>query len=345
MHFTSAFWTLNLFITAICAAPTHRSLTAISLETVGLFPNGTWLENAAVRSNGQLLVTLLSSPQVYQVDPFISQQPQLVQTIPDAEGLLGIGEVEEDVFAVVAGNLSLATVVSTVGSYSIWKVDVHDSQNPTSSKVVDIPAAQFLNGLAVLDTNGSVLVSDSGAGVVYRVDTNTGEYQIVLEDPLMKPAAGGVQLGINGIQIQNGYLYFTSSTQGLFARVAIHPNGTAAGSIEVVASLGGFGDDFALDRAGDAYIGTNPDDTLIKVTPAGEVTLIAGSINSTALAGATSTHFGRTAADESILYVTTSGRFTDAAGEQTFIPGEVIAVRGLQYWLVSDFFLRFTKSD
>ncbi|KAF7978229.1 hypothetical protein HWV62_1232 [Athelia sp. TMB] len=322
MRFTSAFWTLPFILTATFAAPAHRSLGAVSLKTVGLFPNGTWLENAAARSNGQLLVTLLSSPQVYQVDPFSFQQPQLVQTIPGAEGLLGIGEVEKDVFAVVAGNLSLATVVSTVGSYSIWKVDVRDSQNPTSYKVVDIPAAQFLNGLAVLDTKGNILVSDSGAGVVYRVNTYTGSYQIVLEDPSMKPAPGGVQLGINGIQIQNGFLYYTSSTQGLFARVAIHPNGTAAGPIEVVASLGGFGDDFALDRASDAYIGTNPDDTLIKVTPAGKVTLVAGSINSTALAGATSTHFGRTAADKSILYVTTSGRFTNAAGEQIFIPGE-----------------------
>ena len=161
----------------------------------------------------------------------------------------------------------------------------------------------------------------------------------------MKPAAGGIQLGINGIQIQNSYLYFTSSTQGLFARVAIHPNGTAAGPIEVVASLGGFGDDFALDRAGDAYIGTNPDDTLIKVTPAGNVTLVAGNINSTAVAGATSTHFGRTAADKSILYITTSGRFTNAAGQQTFIPGEVIAVHGLQYWSVSTLLLCFLESD
>ncbi|KAF7976645.1 hypothetical protein HWV62_5967 [Athelia sp. TMB] len=345
MHLKSAFWTLNLLVTAISAAPAHRSLTGISLETVGVFPNGTWLENAAVRSNGQLLVTLLSSPQVYQVDPFSSQQPQLVQTIPGVEGLLGIGEVEEDVFAVIAGNLSIATVVSTVGSYSIWKVDVRDSQKPISHKVADIPTAQFLNGLAVLDTKGNVLVSDSGAGVVYLVDTNTGAYQVVLDDPTMKAAAGGEQLGINGIQIQNDFLYFTSSTQGLFARVAIHQNGTAAGPVKVVASLGGFGDDFALDRAGNAYIATNPEDTLIKVTPAGKVALVAGNINSTALAGGTSAHFGRTAADKSTLYVTTGGRFTDAAGEQTFIPGEVVAVRGLQYWSVSDFFLCFTKSD
>ena len=348
MHFTSAIWSLFL-LPAILAAPTHSPRASVTLETVGLFPNATWVENAAVRSNGQLLVTLLSSPDVYQVDPFRAQPPKLVQTIPGVTGLLGIAEVEPDVFAVVAGNLSLATVVSTpgahkstycakaatnhdtpAGSYSIWKVDVRTSR-PTASKVTDIPTAQFLNGMIVLDTSGTVLVADSGAGAVYRVNTRTGENEVVITDPLMQPAAGApFQLGINGINIRNGYLYFTSSTQGLFARIAIRADGTPAAGAAAVVSRTGAVDDFAFARNGAAYIATNLGNTLLEVTPAGNATVVAGNVNSSVLAGATSAHFGRTAADSSVLYVTTDGRFTNAAGNATFLPGKVVAVHGLQ---------------
>ena len=200
---------------------------------------------------------------------------------------------------------------------------------PTASKVTDIPAAQFLNGMTVLDTNGTILVADSGAGAVYRVDTNTGAHALVLADPLMQPAAGApYQLGINGIRIRDGYLYFTSSTQGLFVRIPIHADGSAAGAAEVVASPGSV-DDFTFGRGGDAYIATNVGNTLLEVTPVGDATVLAGNINSSALAGATSAHLGRTAADSSILYITTDGRFTDAAGNQTLLPGRVVAIRGL----------------
>ncbi|KAF7980947.1 hypothetical protein HWV62_36181 [Athelia sp. TMB] len=329
MHFTSAIWSLFL-LPAVLAAPTHSPRTSVTLETVGLFPNATWVENAAVRSNGQLLVTLLSTPAVYQVDPFHVQPPKLIQTIPGVTGLLGIAEVEPDVFAVVAGNLSLATVVSTPGSYSIWKIDVRTSQ-PTATKITDIPTAQFLNGMAVLDANGTVLVADSGAGAVYRVNTNTGENQVVITDPLMQPAVDApFQLGINGIGIRGGYLYFTSSTQGLFARIAIRADGTPAAGAAAVVSRTGAVDDFAFGRNGAAYIATNLGNTLLEVTPAGNATVVAGDINSSVLAGATSARFGRTAADSSVLYVTIDGRFTNAAGNATFLPGKVLAVRGLQ---------------
>ena len=119
MHFTSAIWSFCLLLPAILAAPAPTPRTSISLETVGLFPNGTWVENAAVRANGQLLVTLGSSPEVYQVDPFSAQPPKLIQIIPGVTGLLGIAEVETDVFAVVAGNLSVTTIISTTGTYNL----------------------------------------------------------------------------------------------------------------------------------------------------------------------------------------------------------------------------------
>jgi hypothetical protein len=92
------------------AAPSQPTLT-----DVWRFPKGTWAENMAVRSNGQLLVTFITPPDLYLVDP-VAPNPQLIHRFPQAASLLGIAEVEKDVFAVVAGNFSVKTLASTPGS-------------------------------------------------------------------------------------------------------------------------------------------------------------------------------------------------------------------------------------
>jgi hypothetical protein len=96
-----------------------RDTNDLVLRNVTQFPNGTWVENLAVRSNGQLLVTLASAPELYLVDPIGGKQPLLVHQFPSVVGLTGIAEVEKDVFAVVGGNLSLTTFTSPPGSYSL----------------------------------------------------------------------------------------------------------------------------------------------------------------------------------------------------------------------------------
>jgi hypothetical protein len=113
---------VSLFLIAIAittgasAAPGRGPV----LRDVAQFPNTTWVENLAVRSNGNLLVTLLSAPELFQVDPAGNgQQPQLVHQFSNITSLTGIAEVEKDVFAVAGGNISLATLTSTKGSFHL----------------------------------------------------------------------------------------------------------------------------------------------------------------------------------------------------------------------------------
>lgn len=93
------------------------------LRDVWQFPNDTWIENIAVRSNGQLLVTLLTVPELYQVDPAGAQEPKLVYRFPQALGLFGIAELETDVFGVIssnftAGKIANLTAANTPGTSS-----------------------------------------------------------------------------------------------------------------------------------------------------------------------------------------------------------------------------------
>jgi hypothetical protein len=176
------------------------------------------------------------------------------------------------------------------------------------SKVTDIPEGVSLNGIAALnESQGLLVVGDAGAGVVYTLNVHTGNYSKTIDDPTMKPSSS-YPIGINGIKVRDGYLYYISEAQELvFSRIPVNTTSSApTGPAEIIAT-NIFGDDFSLDQAGNAYVGENPWDVVAKVTPGGEVSVVAGSLNSTLVAGATSTAFGRTSGNGSVLYVTTSG--------------------------------------
>ncbi len=74
--------------------------------------------------------------------------------IPAATGLLGIAEIEKDVFYVVAGNISATLLIPTAGNFSVWRVDINMFKPNKSlakvQRVVEIPQAKFLNGATVL---------------------------------------------------------------------------------------------------------------------------------------------------------------------------------------------------
>jgi hypothetical protein len=57
------------------------------------FPNETWVGNLAVRQ-GQIIVTILSAPELYQFDLFHTNvSPTLIHRISGATSLLGIVEL------------------------------------------------------------------------------------------------------------------------------------------------------------------------------------------------------------------------------------------------------------
>ena len=251
----------SFFSGLVNAVPTpHPPPPAIC--TIYEFPNETWVENIAVRSNGNLLLNLLSTPQLYELDPFnpAPSSAKLLHTFPYATGLAGIAEIQPNIFAVLAGNWSLETFSTTPASWSAWKVDFTQGRNklPVVSKIADLTKASFANGMTLLAPGSPfLLIADSVLGVVWRLNYLTSEYKVILESPLMTPPSGPIVLGINGIHVFNSYVYFTNSFQGLFARVPVNLHGPDAGSAtgkyEVVANNGA-GDDFAFDKEGNAYI-------------------------------------------------------------------------------------------
>jgi hypothetical protein len=107
---------------AVTAALPLFPATSNPVATLWTFPNETWIENLAVRSNGNVLCTSLNRAAIYQVDPF-KHVAETLHQFAGTDGCLGIAETASDVFVVVTANVSLETNTAWPGSAKIWRVD------------------------------------------------------------------------------------------------------------------------------------------------------------------------------------------------------------------------------
>ena len=307
-----------------------RLISAESVTTLYQFEFGSWLENIAIRPNGHILLTRLDVPQLWEVNPFspsTSHDPRLVYTVddPTVTGLAGIAEIAPDVFAVIAGNITDAA--GTHGSFSIWKVAIDTQGNAVGAKVAAISEARFLNGMALLSSRdgGTILVGDHAQGLVYRVNMENGDHSVAIQDPAMRanPPPGFPVIGINGMKIQKGHLFFTNLFQGTLCKIPIDTRtGGSTGPVKVITTNVFGADDFALDSSGTPYVASFISKQLVAVKPTGELAIIADDLKSP-----TSAAFGRTAHDGKTIYVTTSGAIFNVTRAVPVEGGRVVAVK------------------
>src|SRR4051812_9765144 len=112
MYLTSAFKLLITWLllpTSLQSTLPHKSQPSMAaVKTIYQYPLPTWIENIAATSSGHLLVSFLTSPELHLIDP--SADPptstlaySFVGDGSNITGLLGIAELQKDVFAFVAG--------------------------------------------------------------------------------------------------------------------------------------------------------------------------------------------------------------------------------------------------
>ncbi|KUI68668.1 hypothetical protein VM1G_03657 [Cytospora mali] len=327
------------------AAAKTISRSNSSVHTLYEFPGSTFVENLAVRPNGQILVDVLTAPQLWLVDPTKAGEAILVHEFAGAQGVGGIAEYKPDVFAVLAGNVSLTTGQGEVGSWSVWSIDLGGvditsnasvSANPPKlSKIADLPAAQLPNGMAVISSEAKdiLIVGDFNIGTIYSVDIETGDSAVVMNNTYTAPAAeyGFGSAATDGVQIVDDMLYFTNLGQGNLYRVALNVlDGTPVGEIETVAQIPSSldqWDDFTFDSEGNVFVVTGGANTIEKINVhTGKVTTVAGNLNSTLIAEPTSAKFGRRSNDTNVLYVTTAGGLFAPVNGDITVAGSVVAI-------------------
>ena len=329
-----------LSVIGVFASVTH-SLIAPPIRNLFTFPPNTWIENIATRPNGNLLLTTLSLPVIYTLNPNISSpEVSIAHTFPNQTGISGITEVSPDIYVAASGLWNVTAARAALGSMNIWILDFTSGSNTTASPspevkhITAIPNSTALNGLASIPGSADLaLISDSELGAVWVVNLRTAEYKISFSSPFFMPTGTnlGENLGINGIKTlstqQGIFLYFTNSAQGIFGRVLITSSGGQQGPVEVITNvtsaegaMGGNYDDSAFDGEGNAWIATHLD---YVVEAAGETGAQRVIVNETLLLNPTSAAFGRGGQrQERTLYVTNGGVFEESG----LVDGGVVAV-------------------
>lgn len=299
---------------------------ALSPFTVYQYPdNGTWIANIATRPNYDLVITRTDVPEVWTIN-VDEGTAQLATNIPNANNLIGICSIDFDDYVVIAGNLNTTTLAPEAGSFSAWKVHIDSANNATATLIAAIPEGQFLHGVTTFQKTRdtvNVLIADAVQGAIYKLDTTTGEYSIVIQDDGLA--------GVNNLHTQNGYLYFTATQKNVFGRVAIDlEEGTATDSIEVILSDKTLvPDGFSLAPNGStAYMATFVQNSIITVDLDDEnhpTSIIYGSINSTELAGPTTVQYVQNGPCE-MLYVATNGGQTAPVGGSFVEPAKIAGI-------------------
>lgn len=201
-------------------------------------------------------------------------------------------------------------------------------------KISDISDAAFLNGMASLPQSPStLLLADSQTGVVYSLDTNTGDYTTASQDveAFTPDPDAPIVIGVNGLQFKPDepeMLYWTNSFRdGQLGRIAIDPlTGAQAGPAEILLrrEQDSPSDDFTFDARGDAWLTGSPQDTVARVSSPGLKFEVVVN-NTEVIAGPTACKFGRTKKDVGTLYVATNGGLAEGL-PQGIKGGAVVAV-------------------
>ena len=235
-----------------------------------------FIENIAIRPNGNLLLTSLTTNTIYGLDPSAENpQAEALAKLPGVASVTGIAQVGPDTYAISGGTMPQPFLFGK-GTMHVYTLSFEDNTSkPEVKTVADVPDAEVMNGMCNLpDAKGIVLSADSREGRIWRVNTSTGAVDVAFQDDLlaMGTAENRVPCGVNGIKVHDGHLYFTNSAKRLFGRIPIASNGDRTGDTQHFTALPetigmmDADDDFVVDASGAAWVARHPD-MLVKITP------------------------------------------------------------------------------
>ena len=256
-------------------------------KIVATWPAGTFAENLAALPDGAILVSLHSHKRIDRYDPASGKVTTFLELPAPAAGL----SFDASGYLWVTGG-----ALGAAPGY-VWRVDRSAAVQPW----VEIPDAYFMNGCTSV-AGGTLLVCESATGRVLAVDQSAKKWRVWLADQRLAPSDPQMP-GANGIKVFGGHAYISVTDSNTLYRVKL-AGAEAAGSLEVVAE-NLRADDFAFAASGALYIATHPAQSVVRLTPQGRRTTIAGPKEG--LVGSTACAFGKAAADAKALYVTTTG--------------------------------------
>lgn len=264
----------------------EMTATALTPTTVvSEFPKGSFIENIALDDNGTAFVTSYLEGKVYRID---GNGTRSVWTAIDGT-LAGIA-LNPDGSAVLSG------WIKGKEAAVFWV-----SAAGRSEVLTKLEGGLFPNGVLRL-TSERFLVADSYKGAIWEVNTSTRTARVWVSDELL--ARGTVDNptpAVNGIKRFGAAIYASNTAKQLLIRIPVVDGN--AGKPEVLRKDLGI-DDFDFGPDGSLYGATHVYNSLVRVTPDGAITVLAGLAQG--MAGSTAVAARNSRAGVT-LFVTTNG--------------------------------------
>ncbi|WP_414587005.1 SMP-30/gluconolactonase/LRE family protein [Scytonema sp. PCC 10023] len=251
------------------------------------FAHNTFLENLAIAPDGTIFVTNHEVGKIVRITPDGNQQIHA-----SVEGKVsGLALTSNGGLVATGWNANSISVVSLITA---------DGKVET---LLTLPDAIFLNGITPL-SHTQYLAADSYRGAIWLIDIAQRHSSIWLEHSLLaRSNAENVIPAANGLKRFGNSLYVSNTEKMLLLRIPIDLTNEPS-EPEIFVEQTNI-DDFAFDVEGNLYGATHIYNSVVKITPDGNTTIITqaeqGVIGSTAVA------FGQTESDRTAIYVVMNG--------------------------------------
>jgi hypothetical protein len=280
-----------------------KTPTALVLaEAIATFPVNTFLESIVVSADGTLFITSHLDGSVWRIGA--DRQPVLhAKIVGKASGLVLLPDDNLLLSAWDEQNLPTVFNISPQGETSV---------------LMTLPDAVFLNGMTPLDGD-RILIADSYRGAIWQLTASKKKVDIWLEHPHLARSSPDREFpAVNGLKIFEGVLYASNTEKMQLVKIPIVE--AQPGEPEVFVSSVNL-DDFAFDQQGNLYGTTHIYNSVVKISPKGDITTIAGAAEG--MTGSTALAFGRGEGDRTSIYVVTNGgmSFPPSTGVE---PGRVV---------------------
>jgi hypothetical protein len=277
------------------------------VERLARFPTGTFLESLFALPDGTIVFNDHDAGVILRLAPVGAPAP--FARVPGK--LAGLAPAPSDDGAMLASGWAAD------GAPTVWRIGA----DGVAAVLVRPEGAAFLNGFAHL-RGPRYLLADSARGLVWLVDAQAATATPWLESPLFtRRAADNPNPGVNGLKVFDNTLYATNSDRALIARVPLGADDRPGAPEVFLDTL--LCDDLAFSTAGDLYLATHPLNSVVRITPARQITILGDARHG--LTGPTAVAFGRGAGAGWLYAVTTGGVFAPPPGGP--VPAELVRLR------------------
>jgi hemoglobin len=260
--------------------------TIHACKTVASFNINTFLENIVLDEYDNIYVTSVEEGIIYKVAPSgMVITHAAITGKPAGIVYLGMGRL----------------LFNGWNEDNIPALFIADEQGRTT-EVHQIKDAAFLNGMIAINED-TVIICDAIVGKLFRYNIHTNTSDVWLEHDLLKKITDNPYMpAANGIKKYQDQLFISNTDKKLLLTISVVND--EPGELQTWLSNINI-DDFAIDDQGNIYATTHIYNSVIKITPDKNISVIASEAQG--LAGSTAAAFGISPNSSGILYVTTNG--------------------------------------